>query len=228
MWLLKNVFDLFYPPLCYGCNEALQSNSDILCNHCLLHLNFVPIANDTTTEMKRRFYGKLMVEHCIAVLYFSEKSSTQELLHALKYKNQQKIGVFIANLCIQHLKNHKLFEWTDVIIGIPLHQSKEKKRGYNQLDTFCTTLSKYYKLPYYKDFLIKTTKTKTQTHKNILERAETKSEFKVNPKYHYLENKNILLVDDVMTTGSTLEIAGNSIIKNTTNQISILTMAYTR
>ena len=228
MWLLKNVFDLFYPPLCYGCNEVLQKNDDILCNHCLLHLSFVPISVDTNTEMKRRFYGKLKVEHCIAVLYFSENGITQQLLHALKYKNQQKIGVFIANQGIHYLNYHEIFKWTDVIVGIPLHQSKEKERGYNQLDTFCNTLSKHYKLPYYKDFLIKTSKTKTQTHKNILQRAETKSEFKVNPKYNYLEHKNVLLVDDVMTTGSTLEIAGNCILKNTNNQISILTMAYTR
>lgn len=228
MWVLDYVFDLFYPQHCYGCNAVLQNHSDILCNDCLLHLNFVPVGNDTNTEMKRRFYGKLNVAHCVSVLYFTQNGITQELLHALKYKNQQKIGVFLATLCIQQLGNDALFGWADVLVGIPLHPSKEKKRGYNQLDTFCETLSKHFNLPYYKDFLIKTVKTKTQTHKNILERAETKSEFKINPKYHHLKNKNILLVDDVMTTGSTLEIAGNCILKNTNNQISILTMAYTR
>ncbi|WLD24126.1 ComF family protein [Flavobacterium dauae] len=225
---IKNVFDLFYPHFCYGCDEVLHNGNDILCSNCLMNLDFIPLTLNNNTEMKRRFYGKLSTEHCLATLYFSEKSIVQKLLHELKYKNQQKISAFFATLTLQHLKNHEVFNWIDFVVCIPLHQSKEKKRGYNQLDGFGNELSKQLNIPFYKDYLIKTTKTKTQTKKSMWQRAESKSEFIVNAKYENLQNKNILLIDDVMTTGSTLEIAGKCILKNSTNKISVLTMAYTR
>lgn len=223
-----DVFDLFYPQLCYGCEEILHDPKDILCNSCLLNLNYIPLTTSQSTEMKRRFYGKLLVEHCVATVYFSKKSIAQKLLHELKYKNQQKISNFFGILTLHHLKNHAIFNWVDFIVCIPLHKSKEKKRGYNQLDGFGNELSKQLNIPFYKDYLIKTSKTKTQTKKSIWQRAESKSEFIVNVKYQDLQNKNILLIDDVMTTGSTLEIAGKCILKNSTHKISILTMAYTR
>ena len=228
MWAIIDVFDLFYPHLCYGCDEVLHGRNDILCSNCLIGLDFIPPAVNNNTEMKRRFYGKLLVEHCLATLYFSEKSIAQKLLHELKYKNQQQISTFFATLTLQHLKNHAVFSWVDFIVCIPLHKSKEKKRGYNQLDGFGNELSKQLNIPFYKDYLIKTSKTKTQTKKSMWQRAESKSEFIVNAKYQNLQNKNILLIDDVMTTGSTLEIAGKCILKNSTHKISILTMAYTR
>lgn len=228
MWMIIDVFDLFYPQLCYGCDEVLYDKNDVLCSSCLLNLDFIPISINNNTEMKRRFYGKLLVQHCIATFYFSEKGIVQKLLHELKYKNQQKISSFFAVLTLHHLKNHSVFYWVDFIVCIPLHQSKEKTRGYNQLDGFGNELSKQLNIPFYKDYLIKTTKTKTQTKKSMWQRAESKSEFIVNTKYTDLQNKNILLIDDVMTTGSTLEIAGKCILNNSTNKISILTMAYTR
>lgn len=228
MWALINVFDLFYPQLCYGCDATLQNQKNVLCGTCLLNLSFVPVSENTNSEMKRRFYGKLPLHYGIATLYFSEESIVQKLLHELKYKNQQYISTFLAILTLKHLQNHAIFGWADAIVCIPLHKSKERTRGYNQLDGFCIELSKQLNIPYYKDYLIKTAKTNTQTRKNIFQRAKNKSEFIVNPKYNDLQNKNILLIDDVMTTGSTLQNAGNCIIKNSTNKISILTMAYTR
>lgn len=225
---IKNVFDLFYPHFCFGCEEALQNKDDILCDNCLFHLNFIPVSVDDASEMKRRFYGKLLVAHCVSVLYFSEEGISQKLLHQLKYKNQQKIGHFLAGLTLQHLKNHSVFNWADAMVCIPLHPSKEKKRGYNQLTTFCNELSCKLNIPFYKDYLIKTSKTKTQTHKNIFQRAKITNEFKINPTFEHLNHKNILLIDDVMTTGSTLQNAGNCILRNSSNNLSVLTMAYTK
>lgn len=228
MWLFKTVFDLFYPQLCYGCNAVIPKQSDALCPTCLLHLPFIPVAVSDNTEMKRRFYGKLKVTYCAAVLYFSKDSVTQKLLHELKYKNQQNIGVFFAELALKQFKNNAVFIETQAIVCIPLHPSKERKRGYNQLTAFCTELSNNLNLPFYKDYLIKVHKSGSQTKKNIFQRAKKTTEFVVNPKYNYLKSTHFLLIDDVMTTGSTLQNAGNCVLKNSTHKISILTMAYTR
>lgn len=228
MWAIIDVFDLFYPQLCYGCDAVLQKQTNVLCSACLLNLALIPTTLSNTTEMKRRFYGKLLVEHCAAILYFSEESITQKLLHELKYRNKQNIGLFIAQLALKQLNNQAIFNDAQAIVCIPLHWSKERKRGYNQLTVFGTELSKQLNIPFYKDYIIKTTKTKTQTKKNIFQRAKKQSEFIVNPKYHHLQNLHLLLVDDVMTTGATLQNAGNCILKNASHKISILTMAYTR
>lgn len=227
LWL-KNVFELFYPHFCYGCNEVLHRQRDVLCESCLLNLDLMPFSFGENNEMKRRFYGKLLPIHCAASMYFSENSISQKLLHQLKYHNQQHISIFLAVIALQHLRDHEIFNWADCIVSIPLHRSKERKRGYNQLDGFGKELSATLNIPYRKDYLIKQKKSKTQTGKNIRERAESQSEFIINKKYLNIENENILLIDDVMTTGTTLEIAGNCILENSTNKISILTMAYTR
>jgi|SRR5690554_25003 len=225
MQWIKNTFELFYPPLCCGCDELLNNRSEILCASCLLSLNFFPKTESETNEIKRRFYGKLAVKHCLATLFFTEKSITQKLLHQLKYQKQQPVSEFIGLLTWQHLHNHPIFDWAQYIVPIPLHPSKEKLRGYNQLDGFCVFLSAKTGIPYCKDFLIKTQKSDTQTHKNIIERSENAKSFLINPEYALLKNQRILLIDDVITTGSTLEAAGNCIIKNSDNEISILTMS---
>lgn len=228
MQWIKNVFQLFYPNLCYGCDAPLLKQENVLCEDCLFALNFIPKPIGNDTEMKRRFYGKLLTEYCLATFYYSENEIVQKLLHNLKYKKQKSISEFIGVLTLQSLQHHDLFNWANCIVPIPLHSSKERKRGYNQLDGFAMYLSKELNIPYYKDFLIKKKKTSTQTHKNIIDRAYKEQNFHINPKYKNINTTNILLIDDVMTTGSTLEMAGNCILKNSPHKISILTMAYTR
>lgn len=228
MQWIKNVFELFYPNICFGCDDVLQNQNDVLCDNCLFALNFVPISVSGENEMKRRFYGKLLVEHCMATMYFTQDGIAQKLLHHLKYHQQPKISNYFATLTLQHIKNHEILNWADLIVPVPLHPSKEKKRGYNQLDGFGLELSKKNGIPYCKDYLLKTTNTKSQTHKNISERATTKNIYVINERYTHIKNKRILLIDDVMTTGSTLETIGNCILNNSTNKLSILTMAYTR
>ncbi len=225
---LKDVFHLFYPHFCCGCNEPLQNDSEVLCEMCLLNLSFIPEIRNENSEIKRRLYGKLKIEHGISTFLFSKNSIAQKLLHDLKYKKQEHISEFLAILTLQHLQNHEIFKWTDYIVPIPLHPSKEKERGYNQLDGFGNHLSRKLNIPYLKDYLIKLESSKTQTKKDIILRASKDSLFSLNPKYTAVQNQNILLIDDVITTGSTLESAGNCILKNSTNKISILTMAYTR
>lgn len=227
LWI-KNIFGLFYPHFCYGCNEVVQQQDDVLCDNCLLNLDTIPFSSSENNEIKRRFYGKLLVKYCTSVLYYSENGCSKKLLHQLKYHRQRTISGFLATLALQHLRGHEVLEWADWLVPIPLHPSKERKRGYNQLDDFGKTLAVHLNIPYCKDFLIKKNRSKTQTRKNILERAQDNEGFMINPGYSHIQGQNILLLDDVMTTGATLELAGNLILKNSTNKISILTMAYTR
>jgi len=228
MHWIKNIFGLFYPHFCYGCDEVLQQQEDVLCDACLLSLDLIPFTSSENNEIKRRFYGKLLVKYCTSVLYYSESGSSKKLLHQLKYHRQRTISTFLAMLALQHLRGHEVLRWADRLVPIPLHPLKERKRGYNQLDDFGKTLSAQLNIPYSKDYLIKKSKSATQTHKNMAERVQNAAGFSINPRYAHIQDQNILLLDDVMTTGATLELAGNLILKNSTNKISILTMAYTR
>ena len=222
------IIDLFYPNLCLGCSNYIANYDHYVCSQCLLMLDYIPNSDTTNSEVKRRFYGKLKLDHAYACFYYNESGIVQSLLHHLKYHNKQGISEFLALLTINHLQNHELFKWADYIVPVPLHTKKQKIRGYNQLSKFGETLAKHYNLIYVEDFLIKTTNTQTQTKKNMIERASSNAEYYINTKYLSIENKNILIIDDVITTGSTLELIGNIILKNSSNKISILTMAYTR
>ncbi|HUH25806.1 MAG TPA: hypothetical protein VLY87_04215, partial [Flavobacterium sp.] len=100
---LKNVFDLFYPHFCCGCDEPLQNKSEVLCEDCLLHLSFIPKSKNAHSEISQRLYGKLRIEHGVSTLFFTDDSITQKLLHHLKYKHQKNISEFVGILTAQHL-----------------------------------------------------------------------------------------------------------------------------
>lgn len=225
MQWLRNTLELFYPPLCCGCDTHLSDRLDILCESCRLALPYLPIATSENNEIKSKFYGKLVVQHCASVLSFGEGSITQNMLHQLKYQKQEAVSKFIGLLAWQRLQHLSIFNWAACIVPIPLHPSKERQRGYNQLDGFGIYLSKMTGLPYFKDYLIKTVKSDTQTNKNLIERADNIKGFVLNPKYQSIKERCVLLIDDVITTGATLEAAGKCVLDKNDNQISILTMA---
>ncbi len=228
MQWLRSTLELFYPPLCCGCDAHLEQRSDILCTSCRFLLPYLPIATSELNEIKRKFFGKLDVKHCASVLTFGDNSITQNMLHQLKYQKQKDVSRYIGSLAWHRMKDQSIFDWAECIVPIPLHPSKERLRGYNQLDGFGMFLSEMSGIPYLKDYLIKTLKSDTQTQKNLVERADNIKGFVLNPKYLNSKERRVLLIDDVITTGATLEAAGKCVLEKENNQISVLTMAYVK
>jgi ComF family protein len=162
------------------------------------------------------------------MLYFHHGGIAQELIHNLKYRNQQNIGSLLGELYAKELQNFEPIRSVTEIIPVPLHPKKLKERGYNQVDSFCESIGMHLQIPVNKNLLLRTQYNKTQTKKNREARQQlTQTIFDVNFSAKD-ENKHFLLVDDVITTGSTLEICAKALLKIPNAKVSILTIAYTQ
>lgn len=228
MQFLKDIFYVFYPNLCINCEIALLQNEKFLCTFCK---NDLPIIDDNehiNVTLMSTFYGRIPVEKVRSFLYYQKDGITQKLIHQLKYKNQPEIGVFIGEWFGSNLADVNVFEDIDYIVPVPLHPKKQRKRGYNQVTLFGETLSKMLDIEYKANVLIRSSTTKTQTLKQRFERfSDSNTKFKLANTIIF-ENKHVLLIDDVITTGATIEACANELLKTKNITISVATMAYTQ
>ena len=173
----------------------------------------------------KAFYGRVDIEKAASFLYFRQNGVVKNLLHYLKYKNQQEISGFLGDWYGEIIKEQGLTSIIDMVVPVPLHPKKLKKRGYNQVDGFAENIAKHLKANFLPHALIKTENTKTQTKKvRLLRWQENQQLYKINPEFD-LKNKNILLVDDVITTGATLEVCAQALKEVDGVKIYIATMA---
>lgn len=224
--MLKNLLNLFFPKICSGCSSLLLESENQICIACRHNL---PLTNHLLTkdhEGMKKFYGKIPVENVSSMLYYHKKGITQQLIHNLKYKNQQEIGTILGNWYAIDLKESKYLETVDYIIPVPLHKKRLKKRGYNQVDTFCKSISEKLEKEIKYEILIRQEFAETQSKKNLINRSLISGNtFSVSfDDSHY--NKHFLLIDDVLTTGATLEACGKAILKIPGAKLSIVTMAF--
>ncbi len=224
---INDLLGLFYPKNCSTCAKVLTKYEEILCFSCKLDLPYTKFSKLKDNEMEKIFYGRVEVESATSLLHFSKKGNVQKLIHDLKYKNQQKIGILLGELLGEEILLSKRFDTVDCIIPVPLHPSKLKIRGYNQVTKFGQTLSQKLTVPYYEDLLTGKVMVKTQTHKNRFDRLnDLENNFELSNK-EFLENKHVLLIDDVVTTGATLEACCMQLSQSNNIKISIATMAIT-
>ncbi|MEL1255704.1 phosphoribosyltransferase family protein [Flavobacterium sp. DGU38] len=223
--MFESLKNLFFPKVCAGCHTLLMTNETVFCTTCRHEMPLTQYHLDTNNEAVKKFYGKIEIEHASAFLYFNKKGMVQELIHNLKYKGYEEIGTVLGNWYVEDLKNINLKTAFDVVIPVPLHQKKFKERGYNQVTTFGKALSKGLNIPYDNSILFRKKYSKTQSKKNLLGRSEgIKNVFDVNFSEEN-HNKHFLLIDDVLTTGATLEACSRSLLKIPGAKISIVCMA---
>ncbi|MGJ8743058.1 ComF family protein [Polaribacter sp.] len=227
MQFLKDFFSIFYPKLCANCENQLVYNEMVLCTFCRHDLPLTNFTDYKNNKITQTFFGRIPVEKGFALLLFRKKGITKKLIHELKYKGNQEIGVFFGNWLGQLLIENKEFSKVDCIVPVPLHPKKRRARGYNQVSKFGATLSNYLKIPFIEQQLIRASSTKTQTLKARFERFKNLDTKFLVTDYTKLNNKHILIIDDVITTGATLEACAKELLKGKKVTISILTMAYT-
>lgn len=223
--MFKIILDLFFPPVCAGCSSMLMSNEKIICTACLHNLPLTNHHKNPENEAVKKFYGRIPVEHASALLYFNKKGIVQNIIHNLKYKGQEKIGTFLGEWYADDLQNIPEIQSVDEIIPVPLHPKKFKARGYNQLTNFGKSLSNQLNIPYNPKLLIRKHYSATQSRKSFFVRSEnidTIFDVIYTEKDH---NKHFLLIDDVITTGSTLEACSRALLKIPGAKISVVCMA---
>jgi ComF family protein len=223
--MLNSVLNLFFPKICSGCEGLLLQNETVICIQCRHDLPLTNHHLNLENEMFKKFYGRIPILYASSLFYFNKKGIVQELIHNLKYRGHQEIGQTLGNWYAEDLKNIANLKTVDYIIPVPLHKQKLKERGYNQLTTFGETLSRNLGIPYNSTILIRNSYAKTQSKKNLegrIEGMDAVFEAVFLEEYH---NKHFLLLDDVITTGATLESCCRALEKIPNARISIVCIA---
>lgn len=227
MQFFNEIKNIFYPNICLSCEGVLTANEHILCTECLYDLPLINSFDINKMIVDEVFYGRVKIENAFALLSYHKKGITQHLIHQLKYKGHEEIGVFLGNWISKELINTHNFNTIDAIVPVPLHKNKLKKRGYNQVTKFGEQLSFHLKTPFVEDILIRKSINSSQTKKNRLERWKNVDEIFYLSDKAIFENKHLLLIDDILTTGATLEACANELLKASNVKISIVVMAIT-
>ena len=223
MW--KHLLNLFFPKVCSGCHAFLIANETVICTKCRHEVPLTQHHLHSKNEAFQKFYGKIDVIHASAFLSFHKNGIAQELIHHLKYKKQEEIGSILGNWYAEDLKEIKPEIPFDIVIPVPLHPKKQRERGYNQTTTFGKAVAANLSLQFNEQILLRKTYSKTQSKKNRLGRTEgIEKAFDVvfTDQDH---NKHFVLVDDVLTTGATLEACSRALLKIPGAKISIICMA---
>jgi ComF family protein len=224
---LHNLFSLFYPNICVCCEQNLLDQEKLICIECRFDLPFVDNGNYESNLLTQTLEGRVIVESGASFLYYHPVGKVKKLIHQLKYKNNQEVGAFLGNWFGKKLLESDKFNEIDYIIPVPLHQKKLRQRGYNQLTKFGEKLSEIFHIQYIEDVLIRTSTENTQPFKKRIERFKNlETKFSVS-NLDILNSKHILLIDDVVTTGATLEACCKVLLKAKNVKISIITLALT-
>lgn len=218
------MLNLLFPKVCSGCKSILLNTENVICTQCRHNLPIISHHNTGNDAMKQLFYGKFLVENATAIIKFQKRGITQELLHNLKYRGQKNISSFFGKWLGEELTSHPDYQHIDLVIPVPLHKQRLKKRGYNQVEGFGVEIAKALQIPYVDTILLKESKTKSQVFKQRFTRFQTEETFTIK-QAHLLNNKHILLVDDIVTTGATLENCALQIFKSNQVKLSIATIA---
>lgn len=224
---LEDFLHLFFPHNCVGCGTDILNNDDLLCAYCLTQLPETGFLAMPANPVEKIFYGRLPVQHAGSAFYFNKDSLLQHLIIQFKYKNNREAGIYLGKILGRAIRDAVRFDDTDVIVPLPLNEKKLFKRGYNQASMLAKGIAEVWQKPIIENAVERIQFTETQTHKNRITRWQTmEGVFKVTDE-SVLKNKHVLLLDDIITTGATLESCGAAILKTESTKISICTLAYT-
>lgn len=224
--LANDVIGLLFPNLCNGCGLSLYPGEKAICTHCLYDLPYTDFHLDPHNRVAKQLWARLPFEAAMAMFYFKKGTKIQNLIHNLKYNGKTEVGYLLGNLLGQKLLLSQHYKAIDYIIPVPLHPKKERTRGYNQSLYIANGISEAINVPVHKTLLVRKKLTDTQTRKSRFNRYENMlSVFEVLD-HEALHNKHVLLVDDVITTGATLEACGYALQSGGIKKLSIASIAF--
>ncbi len=224
---LQGFTQIFYPRLCAACGNALYFNEHVLCLACYADLPRTGFHLDPDNEVARLFWGRIPVRNATCFMLFNKESHYRTILYELKYRKQRQIGTEMGRLFGLELRESPFAE-ADLIVPVPIHPSRLRKRGYNQSELIAMGMAGVLQLPVISDLIARTEKTKTQTKKSRYERWENvRDTFRIEFPEN-IRDKHVLLVDDVITTGATIEACASSLLAIQGVSVSVAALAFTK
>lgn len=219
-----SILHVVFPHVCDGCGSDLLNIESRLCIRCFASLPETNFEIHPNNPVEKDFWGRLPILSGSAHLYFTKESFVQHLMHQLKYRGNKDLGMQLGRIMGNALKSSNRFNDIDALVPLPLFPSKEKKRGYNQAKVLCDGIGEVFNFPILSNVIIRPQHTETQTKKGRIERWKNiEGKFTlVDPSA--IQNKHLLLIDDVVTTGATLEACGNELLSVSNVKLSVATL----
>jgi len=223
--LVTDFISLFFPRYCLACFGTLVKGEEILCTRCIAELPRTNYFAQPTNPVEEKLIGRLPLRHASAFLKFRKGGIVQHLLHQMKYNNHPEVGVALGKVFGHELKVAGLSTAFDIIVPVPLHESRKRKRGYNQSAKLAEGLSYSLETPWDESVSVRKHKTATQTKKSKIERWDNVKDVFAMSGNKSIAGKRVLLVDDIITTGATLEACGQHLIANGCLELSVACLA---
>lgn len=221
--VVQNLINIIYPKCCTACGNVLMYQEQELCTNCLYHIPKTRFHDDPANPVAQMFWGRVKLEYATSLFYYSKGSHYQKVMHQLKYKGKKEIGYELGKILGNELKKTK-FNTIEAIIAVPLHISKLKSRGYNQSEFIAKGIAETMYKPYIKNIIERIHANESQTRKNKYQRWKNVENIFAVQDTTSLQGKHILLVDDIITTGATLEACTHELLKIKNTKISVATL----
>lgn len=219
----ESVLHLLFPHVCTGCGNDILDKESVLCMRCIDAMPETNFELHPDNPVEKMYWGRLQLTHGTAQFYFTKESLMQHLMHQFKYKNNRDLGLQLGRIMGEQIKKSDRIN-ADALIPLPLFPIKEKRRGYNQATLLCRGMAAAMNIPVLDNAIIRPQHTESQTKKGRIERWKNMEGKFVLNNPESIKNKHVLLVDDIVTTGATLEACGNELLKGENVTLSIATL----
>lgn len=224
--MFQNLTNLFYPHLCTGCRQPLKNAEHAVCTACLFHLPYTGFFHQHDNPVARMFWGRIPIKHATALLNFEKGNIVQNLLHELKYNGRNDTGECLGAEMAKSIGSCEWLKDVTALVPVPLHPRKIKIRGYNQSEVIAAAINQALNIPLYPNALTRNAFTQTQTQKKKFSRWENmQNVFELREPWK-LENQHVLIIDDVITTGATIEACATKLQEIKGAQISVAALAW--
>ena len=220
------VFWLYFPKNCPACGRSLRLFGANICGPCSQNLPETHFFEAPNNPIEKIFYGRLPIQTGAAAWYFHKNSALQALLFQLKYRSNKDVGLFIGKQMGALLAASERFASIDALVPVPLHPQALSKRGFNQAELICEGIGQVWHKPVLTGAIARTKHTNTQTKQSRAERWDNMENAFTIKDTASIIGKHLLLIDDVITTGATIEACGKTLLGIAGVKVSVAAAAY--
>ena len=218
---------VFYPSLCYGCNNELIQGDQYICLQCQTEMGRTYFESIRDNPVEKLFWGRADIQCAASTFYYINKTPLQQIVHHIKYRQEKELGIHMGEIMGIHGTEFFTECKTDLCIPMPLHPKKEYKRGYNQASLLCEGIFKQTGIPYNEKALVRNENTRTQTKKSRIERWKNVASVFDVIEPSIINDKHVVVVDDVITTGASTEACVNMLLQHGAKTVGIYSLAFT-